>query len=227
MFVLSTDDYFKVADDALLDFGAAESFTLFAVARPVDATPAAYGGLVMKTNVASAGYGLYHQTNGEIYGLIHDGTLLPFDTKTQGGDNVREVYAMRRDVGADEIETFIDGVGSGSPTTDTTTATLENASDLYIGSNNAPDKYYEGSIVAVALFREALTDDEIAAVGNALILDKAGAQGLHDDALFGWILANDPNAAGYTPTEYVGLLNDLNGTSGVEEEQARDTYLSS
>lgn len=48
-----------------------------------------------------------------------------------------------------------------------------------------------------------------------------GASGLHHDALQSYLLANETVAS----REVVGMLNELNGTTGVEYAEARATYL--
>ena len=85
---------------------------------------------------------------------------------------VAHSFAIVRDTAADDIEGHLDGTGSGSPTTDTTTATLANAFALRFGRNSGGGGTpLDGEIMGIALFREALTDAEILAAGKALGAD--------------------------------------------------------
>ena len=70
-----------------------------------------------------------------IYARINDGTNNAQDVTIAGpGDHTAFVAGMRRDVDTqDEVEAFLDGVGSGSPTTDNTTGTLANGTDVTVG----------------------------------------------------------------------------------------------
>lgn len=172
MWVLSTDDYMLVADNNLLDFDTADDFTVVAAVRPSLLTGGALGAFLSK-EAGAAGWILYHSGSGtsdDVQFQVRDGTVSPLDSITDGvAVHTLTVLAGRRDATANEIEVFVDGVGSGTPTTDTTTATQANAVDLNIGRRGGGVSYVEGQIVAVAVFREALTDDEVAAVGNALL----------------------------------------------------------
>ncbi len=53
-------------------------------------------------------------------------------------------------------------------------------------------------------------------------LDVTAALGLHQDALYGWMLRN---ASTFASREVVGALNELNSTSGIEYWEARQTFL--
>ena len=70
---------------------------------------------------------------------------------------------------ADDIEGFVDGIGTGSPIADTTTGTLANANDLYIGSTKGTHHFFNGDIYSVAIWRDALTAAEIAEANEALL----------------------------------------------------------
>ena len=172
LFLGGTDDRMEVADHADLDFAADESFTIVYAGRTYDPTPAADQVLIAKKAdlATGVGYALYIDTTGTVNALIADGTNSSEDTIAGLAAGETFVVALRRDVGADELEVFLDGVGSGSPTTDATTATLANALDLFIGSISGGGSYLDGSKFGAAVFAEALSDADIASAGSELLV---------------------------------------------------------
>jgi hypothetical protein len=160
------DDYVTIADHDDLDFGAEESYTLMAVARPNLVTFNEV--LVSKAAGAgptSVGYMMYIHSLA-VYALQVDGTNQRFDINT-GGTAVQTllVTTSRRNAVTNEIEAFIDGVGTGSPAVDAG-LTLANSLDFVIGQGGG--NYLNGEIMAVALWRRALTDTEVGAAGVEL-----------------------------------------------------------
>lgn len=230
MWALSTDDYFEIADDAALDFAADEALTVLAVVRPSTVAAGQDIAVAKKDNLTtSAGWALGRTTAASQL-IIADGTADDDDTAGTMTANTLYTLAGVRNVTDDDIEAFLSGTGSGTPTTDSTTATLANALPVRIGATSGTAaNFWEGQIVAVALFREALTDQQIRIAGTLLanggVVDPVEEQ-LHGEALKAWIVANDTRWTSTSSPEIVGLLNELNGTNGVEYAQARATYLS-
>ena len=170
MFLLGTDDYLEVADHADLDFGAAEDLTIIFAGRTYDVSPGALGFLIGKSTGTgtAAGWVLFNNTIGSAQGMIKDGSFNPSDGK--GLTNGQAFAAtMRRDTVADEIEVLVDGVGSGSPGTDTTTGSLANAGIVSIGAASDGSQMIHGEFHGAAIFRSALSDADIASVGSELL----------------------------------------------------------
>ncbi len=177
MFLLGTDDYFEVADHANLDFAGNESLTVVGVFRTYDKTPAANMVLVAKKDdlTTAAGYALYNDTTGVVRALIADGALDDEDDAPAITDGQMFKLAGVRDVAGDDVEGFTDGVGSGTPVTDSTTATLANALPLRIGATSGTAaSFFDGEFMGAAIFREALSDAEILIAGVALITPSTG-----------------------------------------------------
>lgn len=220
MFLLSTDDYFTIADHADLDFDASTSFTAIAVAtRTLDGADRR----ILGKRTGTTGWELYFEyTFDRISGFLGDGSTFdaPLSPNNSVADNVRVVAATRADRATDQMLAYADGVNSSAADI-ASTGDASNAQPLYIG-RWASGGYMEGQIVAVALFREALTDTAITIVGRILTGEQDPTE-LHGDALFEYILANETLTV--TDTELVGALNELNGTSGIEYAEARGTYL--
>jgi hypothetical protein len=174
-FTLTTDDYFEIADHADLDFAANESLTLLVIGQTDDVSPVADQILVAKKDnlTTSAGYALYLEAaDDSAKFLIGDSAADDEDATPNLVASTLFTVAGVRDTTADDIEAFLDGTGSGSPVTDSTTLTIANALPLRIGAtSNVAGSFFEGVIAAVVLWREALTDDEIASAGELLLGD--------------------------------------------------------
>ena len=170
MFLLGAGDYFSIPDHADLDFAGGDDFTVMAAGRFYDNTPASSGQLVNKRRSgASEGYQLSNHTSAPIRFLIGDGPTTSIDDSPNPTNGQAFVVAGRRDTTADEVEAFLDGIGSGSPATDMTTASLANADPLLIGARTFDlDEALDGEIHAVALWRSALTNTQIVEAGYYL-----------------------------------------------------------
>ena len=162
VFVFTTDDFFEIADTADLDFAGGDDFTAI-VAFYTTTVAAGSDVLLAKKDdlTTAAGYALVRNAaTGQ--GIVADGTLDDDDTAATILVNTLHTVAMVRNTGDDDIESFLDGVGSGSATTDSTTATLANALPLRIGATSGTAaNFFEGGIAAVAIWRSALTDAQV------------------------------------------------------------------
>lgn len=160
IWLFGTDDYMEIADNALLDFGATDSFTVLAVFRAFDTITSAVG-ILGKYSVGAPGYDLIFGTSNRLRATLRDGTLNS-DTAASGPvltPGQLSTVAMTRNVVADQW-----GVGvnaSEFTMTDVTTGTAANSQPFTIGRREGFN-YLNGEIVAVAVFRRALTADEIA-----------------------------------------------------------------
>ena len=194
-FVLSTDDYVYAGDDAALDFAADESFTAFAVIDVTDVTPSAdLAVLAKKADLSTAaGWAIYVDTANGPTGIIADGSGAVEATSGALTSNTKQVVAFKRDVAADTITMYTDGV-AGTPVTDSTTATLANAEQMRVGRlSGAGENYFEGGAYDFVVFRSALSDAGVAAVGDALLAsyDVSEAATLHGDGLWAWMLSQE------------------------------------
>ncbi len=156
------DDMIVAADDDGLDFGLSDSLTAIIVAS-YPATHSAFLFGKKSFSESSVGYGLA-MINGAVWGNVADGAGNGADSG--GAADVGEIFVhtLVRNTVDDDYEVFLDGVGSGSPVADGTTGTLANALDLHIGSTPNPNQFFRGQILAVGLWREALTNAEVLSV---------------------------------------------------------------
>ncbi|MDK1103811.1 MAG: hypothetical protein QGD93_09385 [Actinomycetota bacterium] len=170
MLLDGVDDFFKIPSAAGLNFAANESFTVMVAYRKnltqVQVLIDKRGNI--GTAAAVPGYWMI-EIGGKNRNYVDDGVAAPFDPAPDG-PAVRElgVAAMVRNVVDDDIEGFLDGVSLGTPVTDTTTGTLANAIDFHIGAIDDPAHFFNGEIMAVVLWREALSDAEISEVNTEL-----------------------------------------------------------
>lgn len=179
MFLLGTDDYFEVADDANLDMSATRSFSVVFAGRVYDvavATREIYFSKSAGPGVQT-GFKLWQEPTSQFRFGVSDGTNGPTNTAASAPTaGAAFVLAGVRNVADDDIEAFLDGTGSGSPATDTTTTTLANAFALRIGRfADAGVNHMNGEFFAAALFRSALSDEDVLEVGRRLLEIKASS----------------------------------------------------
>ena len=136
----------------------------------------------------SLGYALTRAT-ATAQGIIADGTLDDDDTVATVAIHTTHTAAFVRDTTGDDIEAFLDGTGSGSATTDSTTTTLANAFPLRIGAtSNTAASFLEGVVVAVAVWSSALTDTQIADANTLLTVGGPGGYPHQRIATIGQVL---------------------------------------
>lgn len=163
-FLLGTDDYFELADDNTFDFGPNQDFTLVLVFR----------------NFSSGGTDIYGIT--KIDSSLNDGwalyTFFGFSilsTKDGGGgintsspsvsSGVRTVHTGRRRAGTD-ITAFVNTT-AGTAVADTSVDT-STAFPIRIGADADGVNFANAEIMSVAIFKRALTDNEIEKLNDEL-----------------------------------------------------------
>lgn len=164
-----SNQYFTITNHADLNFGATDDFTMVAV---VTSDGLAGGDCCLAKGDFSSGgfYTLYVNASG-VNARDDDGTNFAQDIKSGAVAGVRHAMAMRRDATANELEAFLDGTGSGTPTTDNT-GDLTSTAALELGRwilGGTPDNYLQGALYAVGIWRAALTDAEIGQAGSDLV----------------------------------------------------------
>jgi hypothetical protein len=168
--LLGTDDYMEVADNALLDFGASDSFTVLAVYRPWATLATNVTRVAKKANTTAATQGWLLGSDGTTGSLPRlqsgDGAAGASATGPARTAGTLTVTAGVRNVTADTLTTYMNGA-AGTPVADPTTGSLANADALRIGRlSGAGTSYSDFELVAVAVFRRALTAAEISAVST-------------------------------------------------------------
>lgn len=164
--LFGTDDYMEVADNDLIDFGASDSFTVLAVVRQW-ATPVSNGTLVQKASATN--------TNG--YVLRQDGTTFQVVSTTHDGTNTASEFSAAASAGllaswgftvnrATQLMTvFLNGTAAPSPASTSSVGSLVNSEVFRIGRRaGAGTNYQDFELLAVAVFRRALTPTEISRI---------------------------------------------------------------
>lgn len=160
VWLFGTDDYIEVADYSLLDFAATDSFTVVAIVRQWNTQ--SFKALVSKIEGISAVYtGWTIYSNSTTVGtFIADGAASVADTQGYSTAALASIVGVRN-VSSDNVATYVDSTSTAA-STDTTTATLTNALALRVGRlAGTGSAYSDMELVAVALFRRALSTTEI------------------------------------------------------------------
>jgi len=171
--VLLNGDRFEIAADAsAFAIAAGQSFTLIARASMDD-----FGGPhLLFTDQrggfddADKGFNMFETGGGGSMKMeISDGTA---GAEGQTGNvltaDVDYTFGFRRDVVADEVQTFVDGVATGSAGSDSSTGEIsDGASGPMIGEEPSVANW-DGRIYYVVWFRSALTDTQIANLQSEL-----------------------------------------------------------
>jgi hypothetical protein len=160
--LFGTDDYMEIPDNALLDFGASDSFTLVAVVRQWETMGS--GVIVAKRNstlttpATEAGWMLRQSGTGQPMIILDDGSVIGNDTggvPTAG--NLVVISATRT---GNDLEARVNN--TGAPTTTSAIGSAANALPVRIGrASGAGTVYNNTEMTAVLLFRRALTAAEI------------------------------------------------------------------
>jgi hypothetical protein len=160
---LHTDDYFVVADDDSLDFIDDAELTLMVLFRK---NITGYMSLAGKGDLDDSRYEIGTSTGFTALGL-DDATN---SVNTVSSDPAVRILSTLTGVrSTTQATTYLDGT-PGTPVTDTT-LDLSTPDPFHIGRRTNGETgltYVDGEIMAVALWRFALTDEQIAAAGNAL-----------------------------------------------------------
>lgn len=168
VWLFGTDDYLEIPDNDLLDFGADDKFTLMIVARKWGTSTGQQ--LLAKTDSQASsmlGYGIQiDTTTSTVYRLplLGDGTTRRFDASESVTAGDMYVIVGVRDKAGSGLSGYVNNF-TNAATSDTSTGTLANSEVFRVGRlSGSGTSYFDGEVVAVAVWRRALTADEIALV---------------------------------------------------------------
>ena len=166
VWLFGTDDYMVVPDNALLNMDASQSFTVLVVSRMWTAFTFQVLASKKDDNSVIAGYALRQSSISRAEMLIADGTTGISNavgvTTTSGA---LSTVAAIRDVGADNQTTYSNATAS-TPTADTTNGILTNTTPFRVGRYGVSGLNADMELLAVAVFRRALTATEIASINT-------------------------------------------------------------
>ena len=171
LWLFGTDDYMEVADNSLIDFGATDSFTLFAVGRQWSTFGTNDAILAKKadTTATTAGYLLGDDGTTAALARMQSGDGTAGTSTTSGSSRTTgTLYTITgvRNVATDDTIVYLNST-AGTAVTDTTTTTLANAEVLRLGRlSGAGTEYNDMELVAAAIFTRALSATEITTLYN-------------------------------------------------------------
>jgi hypothetical protein len=167
VWLFGTDDYMEVADNDLLNFGASDSFTVLAVVRQW-ANSRNTGRLVNKANDFATGWSFVNASSVEfaISSRIDDGTNLAsrinLSPSSAGAVSVKGMLVDRT---AQTLQSF-NNASLSATTSTSAVGSLANAYPMRVGRDSTGTSYNAMELVAVAVFRRALTAEEIATIST-------------------------------------------------------------
>ena len=159
--LFGTDDFMQVADNDLLDIGAADSFTVLAVVRQWATVASSIVRLIDKMDGSALnGYGLFTNTTYQASGLINSGSYLAAPESSSGSAGSLSTLGFVKS-GVASFLAFRDG-NLGTVST-IVRPDVSNAFTLRIGTDRGVNasNTFNGELLAVAVFRRALTAAEI------------------------------------------------------------------
>lgn len=166
VWLLGLDDWFEVADNALLDFTVSESFTVMAVVRQW-ATPLLSGRYVSKGGGGVA----------NTWVLTSSGTTQAAEFRADGTTGAVSAYSPAstsgtlrsfsavHDGSAAVATAYLNGT-AGTPVANGSTGTYANTSAMIVGASPGGLVPQEFECLGVAIWRRALTQAEIAAIAS-------------------------------------------------------------
>jgi hypothetical protein len=166
--LFGTDDEMRVPNNDLLNFDVSDSFTVVAVHRPWN-TQGTNDTLIAKkadTTNTTQGYSLSGGSTTALQGQaqIGDGTAGITAVSGSRTSGQLTISAAVRNVTTDNVTVYLNGT-AGTAVTDTTTGSLSNAEVLRIARlSGAGTEYADMELLAVAVFRRALTETEISRI---------------------------------------------------------------
>lgn len=157
-----SSQYAYVPDNALLDFGAADSFSLVIISQ--QAAYSAGESMVFKRfNLVDVGYSIRNGTGTPAAAAYQIKDASTTVTLSSASRSTGALYmdALVRDVGADLLRAYSDNTAI-TAVADTTTGTLANAHALTIAADGNLSARASIDVLAVILYAAVLTVDDIA-----------------------------------------------------------------
>ncbi len=165
VWLFGTDDYMEIADNALLDFALADDFTVCAVMRRWG-TKGADAVVAKAASTSGIGWALLPWTGTDLLFNVNDSVVSAQDGQPESALGTLFLGSGVVNRTADTVQTFI-GSTSGGSTTDNRTTTSENSEVVRVGRlSGAGLAYLDGEIIAVAVFRSALTSTQLGQIAT-------------------------------------------------------------
>jgi hypothetical protein len=169
-----TSDLGEVANLAGLDFGASDSFTVFALVRRWATATSGAPVIAKQTGTLSAGgWRLVEPATASYRFDIGDTTNTTLSSAPAGAAGQLAFIAGTRDVAADQLRCWLNGV-SGPAATDTTAATLATSFPVRVGGFASGGGFNHLRVYAWGVFPATLTSAQLSALRAALTSSDPG-----------------------------------------------------
>lgn len=163
-----TSDYGEVADNASLDFGASDSFTVWALVRQW-ATPVDFGIIVDKSTIINDGWTLQARSTYRLWATIDEGanrvTLSSADPGTSSG--ALAMRSMVIDRSGQMMYSGVDGTLS-TGTSISSVGTLANAVPVRVGRYATATNYSHMRLYAWGIYPGVMTATQLATLKSEL-----------------------------------------------------------
>lgn len=168
--LFGTNDYLEVSDNNLIDFSAADSFTVVGAVRQWGTVPAD-SRIVMKWSNAGGIQSGWYLTNGSSFPAqymsvngVSAGTASATNTTATTG-TVNTMIGVRN-TATDQVTLYVNGV-AGTALADSTVGTIANPGPMTIGRQDIGGaQYADMEFFGAAVFRRALSATEIALINT-------------------------------------------------------------
>lgn len=225
LYIDGTDDNVTVSDNAILDFVAADNFTISAWLRK-NGTSSASNYIITKADTTNGGYKLFMDSSGDLcFEVDSDSTWggTQYDSACTSAidfDDDKWHYVSGVKTDTTKIELFVDGKLRASDSTIAATGTLANTNALYVGvDRDGTSNEWKGFLDEIKVYDFAKSADQIkqdynsrnASKGTSARLGGADQNYLSDGLVGYWKMDDSGiDAEGETSTDSSG--NGNNGT---------------
>jgi hypothetical protein len=159
VWLMGTDDYFRVLDNALLDFGSSDDFTIVAAFRAWDTN----GGVrISKTGTLTTTPGYearFRRGSGSLIAYASDGVSFNQESDTLTGEGQVKTVAMIVDRTAQTISIWNDGTFAASPASIAGYGSFANVDNLNVGRTLST--YSDVELVSATTYRRKLSETEL------------------------------------------------------------------
>ena len=163
VWLLGTDDFLEVPDNDLIDFGATDSFTIVAVVRQ---WATAVNNAYYLSKRSTAGWALTHSGTALTPQVIVDnGPIAFFRTTPTYTEGALSMLTGVLDRTASTVRGYMNATAGGTTST-TALGSIVTSDLLLIGKQTNASVFQDFELLAVAVFRRALTASEISTLST-------------------------------------------------------------
>lgn len=219
-----TGDYLSVADDASLDFGSADTFSISGWFRNTGANGSDRHLLGKATSATQTGYEIKLTSAGTLSFIIgYDGDTDTITSTNSYTDNQWHHFTATKN-GTSSTNLYVDGILVGTDSSLIANGSLDNSQGFYLGGIDFGSGFssaYTGFIDDIRIYDKVLTPTEIKSLysGGGLVLGMSDTNSLSDGLVGYWKLDDNVSGDSQTITDHSGFghdgITDDAGASGM------------